>query len=81
MPEEKKYFDADKLIHLLYHKIAMWHNNDDKLNDSEMGRELKFLCKDITNDVLVTVLGSTEVKLDKVALSRQVDVPDEPSEG
>jgi hypothetical protein len=64
MSNERKYFDADKLIHRLYSKIAIWHNNEDRLNDVEMGRELKFLCKDITNDVLVTVLGSSDIKVD-----------------
>lgn len=68
---EKRYFDADKLVQLMYNKIAIWHNNDDRLNDIEMGRELKFLCKEMINDVLVTVLNSSEVKLDKDSISKE----------
>lgn len=71
MPEERKYFDAEKLIHRLYTKIAIWHNNEDKLNDVEMGRELRFLCKDITNDVLTTVLGGSEMKIDEGMLHKE----------
>lgn len=64
MAEEKKHFDADKLIHRMYHRIVLWHNNDERLNNEEMGRELKFLCTDLTEDVLRAVFGETEVKVD-----------------
>lgn len=68
MANERKYFDADKLIQRIYNKIALWHNNDERLNDSEMGRELKFLSKEIAEDVLTSVFGATEIKVDKTAL-------------
>ncbi len=73
MTNERKYFDADKLIQRIYNKIAVWHNNDERLNDSEMGRELKFLSKEIAEDVLTSVFGATEIKVDKTALKDPSD--------
>lgn len=80
----RQYFDADKLIRTIYHKIAVWHNNDERLNDIEMGRELRFLSQEIAEDVLKAVhgpqaditldkhkLGMTAEELEKDALERE----------
>lgn len=62
----RQYFDADKLIRTIYNKIAIWHNNDERLNDIEMGRELRFLSQEIAEDVLKAVHGSqADITLDK----------------
>ena len=62
----RQYFDADKLIRDIYNKIVAWHNNDERLNEIEMGRELRFLSKDIAEDVLKAVHGQNiEITLDR----------------
>ena len=53
----KKELDHGKLVHSMYHKIAAWHNNDERLSDAELGRELKFLCLELVQDTLVAVFG------------------------
>ncbi len=67
--KNRRYFDADKLIHKIYSKIAIWHNNEERLNDSEMGRELRFLSEEIAEDVLKAVHGAeVNITLDKSKL-------------
>lgn len=68
MEKEKKHFDADKLLRTMYHRIAVWHNNDDRLGDEELQRELKFICQDLMEDVLSATFGTSEVKVDKDVL-------------
>ena len=66
---ERKYFDGDQLIRKMYHKIAVWHNNDEKLNDQELGSELKLLCQVLAEDVLKAVHGDEAVmNIDKKKL-------------
>ena len=66
---ERKYFDGDQLIRKMYHKIAVWHNNDEKLNDQELGLELKLLCQVLAEDVLKAVHGDEAVmNIDKKKL-------------
>jgi hypothetical protein len=66
----RHYFDADKLILKIYNKIAVWHNNEERLNDSELGRELRFLSEEIAEDVLKAVHGhNTQIALDKSKLN------------
>lgn len=66
---KRHYFDADKLILKIYNKIAVWHNNDERLSPSELGRELRFLSQEIAEDVLKAVHGSNAgISLDKEKL-------------
>jgi len=76
MSNERKYFDADKLVHKIYHKIAVWHNNDERLNDVELGRELKFLSKDLAIDVIKEIFGADSIKMDKEKLGMTPDEVD-----
>lgn len=73
MSSERKYFDADKLVRRIYRKIAIWHNNDERLNDVELGRELRFLSKDIAIDVIREVFGADTIKLDEEKLGMTPD--------
>jgi len=73
MSKDRKYFDANKLIHTIYHKIAVWHNNEERLSDIELGRELKFLSKDIAEDVLKEVFGEVSIEVDKEKLGMTKD--------
>jgi len=62
----RQYFDADKLLRDIYNKIVVWHNNDERLSNVEMGRELRFLSKEIVEDVLKAVHGDkVQITLDK----------------
>lgn len=73
MASERKYFNADKLINTIYNKIALWHNNDDRLSNVELGRELKFLSRDIAEDVIREVFGDSAIKVD----TNKLEVTDE----
>ena len=66
---ERKYFNADVLLRKVYTKIATWHNNDERLSDEELGRELKFLSKEIIEDVIFEVIGADGIKVDRSGLT------------
>lgn len=73
----KRYFDADKLIRDIHNKIVIWHNNDDRLNPTEMGRELRFLSQEIAEDVLKAVHGDdVSIEIDK----HKLGIAEEPKE-
>ncbi len=66
MDKNKHYFDADALIRKIYNKIAVWHNNDARLSDADLGIELRLLSKEIAEDVLISVHGdATQIRLDR----------------
>lgn len=65
MSNERKYFDPEKIINTIYNKIALWHNNDDRLTNEELGRELRFVSRDIVEDVIRGVFGESSIKIDR----------------
>lgn len=85
MNNTRQYFDADKLIRDIYNKIVIWHNNDERLNSIEQGRELKFLSQEIAEDVLKAVHGEdVSIGIDKRKLglvesdTAETQAPSEP---
>jgi hypothetical protein len=59
----RTYFDAEKLIRSIYNKIAVWHNNENKLNPTEMQRDLRWLSSDIIQEVIATVHNKLDVEI------------------
>lgn len=71
---EKKYFDANKLIKSMYTQIAVWHNNEEKFSDDELGLELRLLCRNLAEEVIQAVHGEeASIEVDKQKLKMTED--------